>query len=189
MFYDGSGPTVMTSTQQQQRAAAAKRRPPPEKHSLARIEPRLRRLVVRAGNNSCAATKVLQRFEDCILQHYFPEHDYETVLPAEWWTGLLEGEPTTTRKNMSDGTAVEEDCDSKSLLLDFVFPDTPNAGFHRLLLHAVCQFHGLKASARNTKAGDSQEMRMSCVSGRIEETPVDGKLPTSIISCIEAMEG
>jgi hypothetical protein len=172
--------------------AKNKRLPSPEKHSLARIEPRLRRLVVRAGHNSCAATNVMQRFEDYILQHYFPELGYEKVLLAEWWTGLLADEPTTKMNVVEEPEAGCEASSSSSpqgsnklLQLEFVFPDTPNAGFHRLLLHAVCQFHGLKATAKNATSPDSsQDIRMSNVSGRIEEILEEAKLPISLIACI-----
>jgi hypothetical protein len=185
-FFDGSGPAMTTP-------AKNKRLLSPEKHSLARIEPRLRRLVVRAGHNSCAATNVMQRFEDYILQHYFPEPGYEKVHLADWWTGLLEDEPTTKMNVVEEPEAGCEASSSSSspqgsntlLQLEFVFPDTPNAGFHRLLLHAVCQFHGLKAMAKNATSQDSsQDIRMSNVSGRIEETPEDAKLPISLIACI-----
>jgi hypothetical protein len=165
-FFEGSGP--MISTKQRSHAKH------PEIHSLTRIEPRLRRLVVRACNNSCAATKVIQRFEDYLMSHYFSGCK---ELPEEWWAGLLVNEPRT--KNMNDD--VEESSPGSKLVLEFVFQDTQNAGFHRLLLHALCQFHGLKATARNS----DNEIRTSSVSGRIEPTLGDAKLPNSLIGCIE----
>jgi hypothetical protein len=55
-----------------------------------------------------------------------------------WWESLLLECPTVTRRKDSDRVAAQ-----------FFFDSTlPTAGFHRLLLHAVCQFHGLNVVSR-----------------------------------------
>lgn len=144
--------------------------------SLARIEPRLRRLVVRACQNSYAATNVMQRLEDYLLHRFYPDIG-ETDFHAEWWSDLLIEVPTIEEREQLESKG-------KTLSLTFSFQASQNSGFHRLLLHALCQFHGLKAFAKTSKS--DKDVRVSYVSGRIAENMEQH--PMSLIACIEERE-
>lgn len=171
-FFEGAGPKLASSTN----IKAPNTKP---KQSLASIEPRLRRLVVRACQNSYAATKVIQQLEDFLLEQYFPEHD-KKELDVKWWSDLLTGEPTAAPRQMDEFKS----SDRTKLSLQFSFQKSPNSSFHRLLLHALCQFHGLKALAKNSKS--DEDIRMSAVTGIIAENL--NKSPISLIACIEERE-
>jgi len=97
---------------------------------MLRIEPRLRQVVVKACKNSYPATKVLSLFEDfCLL--FFSEGD-TWCFAEDWWKDILLEEPTCSSQKDNTRKA------------DFKFHvESSSAGFHRLLLHAVAQFHGL----------------------------------------------
>ena len=103
---------------------------------LKRIDARLRRLVVRACHNSYAAAKVVELFELFIL-HAF-QKDKSTLPNDGWWKDLLLECPTLTHRKDSQRPSAQF----------FFHPTLPTGGFHRLLLHAVCQFHGLNVSSR-----------------------------------------
>lgn len=95
---------------------------------LNRIDVRLRRVVIKACVNSFPASKVVERFEEFVVEAFSGTH------PKEWdWNDLLLEAPTISeRKDRSRVTA------------KFYFdPESSTAGFHRLLLNAVCQFHSL----------------------------------------------
>jgi phosphosulfolactate phosphohydrolase-like enzyme len=119
---------------------------------LHRIDPRLRRLVVRACHNSYAAAKVVELFESFIVQS-FTNDKKSTLLTDCWWSDLLLECPTLTHRR-----------DSRRSTAQFFFhPTLPTGGFHRLLLHAVCQFHGLNVVSRT-------EENYECIWGNGETT-------------------
>lgn len=76
-----------------------------------------------------------------------------------WWNDLLVKAPKKTNNtNNNDKMAVE-----------FYFPvDSSQGGFHRLLLHAVAQFHGLHVVSRLIP----NQARFLSVSGKIDDGPV-----------------
>lgn len=103
---------------------------------LNRIEPRLRRLLIRACHNSYAAAKVVEFFESFIILSF--SNVRSVSLKDGWWMDLLLECPTLTHRNDNH----------RSTAQFFFHPTLPTAGFHRLLLHAVCQFHGLNVVSR-----------------------------------------
>ena len=104
---------------------------------LNRVDARLRRVVVKAVNNSCPAARVVQRFEAFVLGTFSPTDS--SPKEDEDWKGLLLEPPTV----------VSERGVVPSIAIRFHFdPDSSTGGFHRLLLHAVCQFHGLDVESR-----------------------------------------
>ena len=109
---------------------------------MARIEPRLRRVVVKACSNSYPAAKVVEAFEDYLLGRH----------GGDWWNDLLLEAPT-------------EGFDDVSFYFD---ARSSTGGFHRLLLHAVAQFHGFKVrtrTCRRTVKGSECEVRMLSLRG------------------------
>jgi hypothetical protein len=122
------------------------------------VDPRLRRVVVKAVSNSCPAARVLERFEAYLLRTFSSASESEdphSTSPA----------PSSDGDNDSDGAAAwndlllaaptidrVENSESRHVVAHFHFdPDSPTGGFHRLLLHACAQFHGLEASSRMSK--------------------------------------
>jgi hypothetical protein len=103
---------------------------------LNRIDQRLRRLLIRACHNSYAAAKVVELFESFIVSSFM--NDTSTLLNDGWWRDLLLECPTLTHRKDSNRSTVQF----------FFHPTLPTGGFHRLLLHAVCQFHGLNVVSR-----------------------------------------
>ena len=119
---------------------------------LHRIDPRLRRLVVRACHNSYAAAKVVELFESFVVQS-FTNDKKSTLLTDCWWSDLLLEYPTINHRRDS----------CRSTAQFFFHPTLPTGGFHRLLLHAVCQFHGLNVVSRT-------EENYECIWGNGETT-------------------
>ena len=124
-----------------------------------RIENRLRRVVIKACTNSYPAAKVVEVFEDFVVRAFAQKKPSSST---DWWKDLLLEQPTvTTRK------------DSHTVAAQFYFDaESSTGGFHRLLLHAVAQFHGLKAVSKmvNINIGDRSQARALTVSGSISET-------------------
>ena len=132
-FFEGHGPVVATPGGG--KSGSIKRTALSGDDMLHRIDQRLRRLVVRACHNSYAAAKVVQLFETFVVSLFTGKSNVLREDP--WWSDLLLESPTVTRRNDNLYTA------------QFFFDSTlPTAGFHRLLLHAVCQFHGLNVVSR-----------------------------------------
>lgn len=102
---------------------------------LLRIESRLRRIVVKACENSAPASTVVNTVEAFLVR----AHRGKKVMDndTDWWVDLLLEPPTVTCR-------IRDDVYSTRFLFD---GDSPNGGFHRLLLHGLCQFHGLKAAS------------------------------------------
>jgi hypothetical protein len=104
---------------------------------LNRIDGRIRRVVVRALENSFPASKVVNTLENFLVSRY--EGDSSTTLEPNWWNGILLDAPTVAKENN----------DSSSITFRF-HPSDSTGGFHRLLLHGLCQFHGLEARSSTT---------------------------------------
>mmetsp|Transcript_22386 Transcript_22386/g.33479 ORF Transcript_22386/g.33479 Transcript_22386/m.33479 type:complete len:527 (+) Transcript_22386:162-1742(+) len=64
----------------------------------------------------------------------------------------------------------DEHISKKTLVAQFVFDAKGKGGFHRVLLHAVCQFHGLHAHSTTTsvttEGGKDSKARMLTVTGK-----------------------
>jgi hypothetical protein len=114
-----------------------------------RIDNRLRRIVVKACENSYAASKVVNTLEEYLIRVHAGKTDKRTR--EEWLEFLLEPPTVTTprrTKHNHDDAVNDESKKSTSLVTRFLFDaDSPTGGFHRLLLHGLCQFHGLSAAS------------------------------------------
>jgi len=122
-----------------------------------RIENRLRKVVVKACTNSYPAAKVVESFEDFVIRALAGK---KLKVSSDWWKDLLLEQPTvTTRK------------DSRTVARFYFDAESSTGGFHRLLFHAVAQFHGLKAVSEmvNIQIGDKSQARALTVSGAISE--------------------
>ena len=122
-----------------------------------RIDNRLRRVVVKACSNSYPALKVVKVFEEYIIATC--AHNGVFRGDALWWSTLLVESP-----------AVNHGGDKLRVL--FTFPgESSTGGFHRLLLHAVAQFHGLKALSKTGKSPRGGDVRTLYVSGTLPQKP------------------
>lgn len=132
-----------------------------------RMDPRLRRLVVRACHNSFAAAKVMGLFEDFVVTSFIlgdsqrKKKGLLKSLQEGWWKDLLLECPAVSQRK-----------DNSRYSANFFFPPTSSTGgFHRLLLQAICQFHGLNAVSRmvrNLSIADNTEARALIVTGNFE---------------------
>lgn len=118
-----------------------------------RIEARLRRIVVKACENSYAASKVVDTLEKFLVQVYNGERD--EVLTKECQDFLLDAPivtaPRSSKKEKKHGNQETDTTNSASKVIKFMFDsDSATGGFHRLLLHGVCQFHCLRATSSTT---------------------------------------
>lgn len=157
-FFEGEIPSWSVPVRQQSPVIAV---PLSNRVMLARIDSRLRRIVSKACANSLPAEKVVRRFE-CFVLRQFQETDDWVILgdDSEEWTDLLLRAPKMTQRTFGSTT------------VEFYFdPDSSTGGFHRLLLHAVCQFHGLQAVSRvaNVSIGKVSKSRALFVQGSINE--------------------
>lgn len=103
-------------------------------HMMNRIDARLRRVVVKACENSFPASKVVHTLEAFLVRAYAGKSD---TTPRDTWKELLLEPPTVTHRKRDD-----------TYITRFLFDaDSSTGGFHRLLLHGLCQFHGLGATS------------------------------------------
>jgi hypothetical protein len=128
---------------------------------LNRIENRLRAVLFKACRNSDAALQTVQTLENGLLQIYRNKSDKPTksghLNKKDWWHELLLQEPSVTRQ-----------ADSQRIITQFYFDaDNASSGFHRILLNAICQFHGLCAVSRTLPmvTDESKTVRALTVKG------------------------
>lgn len=123
---------------------------------MKRIDSRLRPVVVKACANSYPATFVVRVLEEYLVQLFSQTKRWK--LEDDWWNELLVKAPEQTTNHNNDKVVVE-----------FYFPvDSSQGGFHRLLLHAVAQFHGLNVVSRLVP----NQARFLSVSGKLDNGPV-----------------
>jgi phosphoribosylpyrophosphate synthetase len=119
---------------------------------LNRIYGRLLSVVTRACSTSQASVKFVDAYEQFLVQCFGKEK--ATPLEADVSASLLEP-PTVTRKK------------SGSTIARFYFDSISSAGgFHRLLLHAVTQFHGLNAISKTVEM-ETNTARLLTVTGNL----------------------
>ena len=174
-FFEGAGPLPSCSllnpprrhtstTKQLEYLTAAAR--------MNRIDPRLQSVVVRACRNSFAAAKVVERLEDYVASTFQREHSDWILIPTPpasnnrsneeeqglWWKGLLLQSPTVSKNKNNHTNTMDDDSSEEggtvhvkgNYTVQFLFDaDSSTGGFHRLLLQAICQFHGLNTVSRN----------------------------------------
>ena len=107
-----------------------------------RIENRLRRIVVKACENSYAASKVVNTLEDFLIRTSQGQQDNCTE--DEWKEFLVEPPIVYGRSSSSS----EPQHKTHKISVKFLFDEqSSTGGFHRLLLHGLCQYHCLRASS------------------------------------------
>jgi hypothetical protein len=143
---------------------------------LSRLHGRLRKVVTRACSNSQASIKFVDAYERFLVQFY--GKGKVTSLEADVSASLLEP-PTVTRKK------------SGKTVARFYFDSVSSAGgFHRLLLHAVTQFHGLQAVSKTvemeantarllTVVGSLSGPKVRLVDHIIDGSPSNNRFPAS----------
>mmetsp|Transcript_6066 Transcript_6066/g.6781 ORF Transcript_6066/g.6781 Transcript_6066/m.6781 type:complete len:228 (+) Transcript_6066:2-685(+) len=118
-----------------------------------RIESRLRRIVVKACENSYAASKVINTLEDFLIRAYNGEKDERSQ--EEWKEFLLDSPIVTEHRcdmQIIDHKDRNSKCNNRRLIIKFLFDaDSTTGGFHRLLLHGICQFHCLHATSSSNR--------------------------------------
>jgi hypothetical protein len=121
---------------------------------LDRIDPRLKRVVFKAGTNSQPAFLVMQRLEEFVVQVFAG-----VSAEVETFTDLLLEAPIVTKLG-----------DSRYKCRFYFHPDLPSGGFHRLLLHAICQFHGFQVTSKtmDIQIGIETKARTLTVTGRMD---------------------
>ena len=101
-----------------------------------RIDARLRRVLTKACENSYAASRIVDKFEGFLLGIF---SEKVKIPPGIKWEGLLLKDPSVTLP-MASG--------SPSVTSKFCFDaELSSSGFNRLLLHGLCQYHGLSAAS------------------------------------------
>jgi hypothetical protein len=163
-FFEGTGPMPVMSTSYPRGSGACKKGPLTADDMLNHMDPRLRRLAVRACHNSFAAAKVVGLFEEFVVRSFTKRTTKLMSLDECWWEDLLLECPTITQRK-----------DNNRYAAQFLFHETsPTGGFHRLLLHAVCQFHGLNSVSRmvrNFTVGDKKTTaRALTVTGNMDDS-------------------
>jgi hypothetical protein len=176
-FLDGEMPEAEESQSRPEMPA-----PLTASRMLHRIDPRLRRVVLKAGTNSQPAFLVIKRFEDFVVRA-FVANEEASIWDRELFEDLLLEAPTLTAKASDRG--LRRTC-------QFYFhPDSATGGFHRLLLHAICQFHGFHAASKlsDVRIREHTKARALIVTGTL-----DPDVKFRLVHCLvsddaEAIEG
>lgn len=125
---------VAVEAPSQPRSHVSHKRPLTADDMMNRIDNRLRRIVIKACTNSYPAAIVVETFETFLVSSFTGK---KPKLAADWSNDLLLEPPTITHRK-----------DSRSVAQFFFDANSSSGGFHRLLLHAICQFHGLNAASK-----------------------------------------
>ena len=95
----------------------------------------------------------------------------------DWWRDILLEAPTVTHLAQQDhvSTTTKTTSSITTTTIRFLFDGhSPNGGFHRLLMHGLCQFHGLKATSTTvnvtSRHGTTVEARLLVATGTVTET-------------------
>lgn len=153
-FFDGALPCDNTHSSTSKRKVVTDTNLLTPLERFHRIETRLRRIVVKACENSYAASKVVNALEEFLIQVHNGEQDERS---QEEWQEFLLDSPTVTIASRSTTKTNDEAQDSVTTrpdkrIIKFLFDaDSATGGFHRLLLHGVCQFHCLSATSSTTR--------------------------------------
>jgi len=118
-----------------------------------RIQGRLRNVIIRACSSK-TTVKIVDAFEECLCRCFLNEQsNYKESIPCDVKTLLTELK--TKKQEKSD-----------QITAYFYFDaDSSSAGFHRLLLHGICQFHSLHAIS-NTVDFNKKPARQLVVTGK-----------------------
>ena len=126
-----------------------------------RIQERLKRLIIRLCMSSDFIVKVLNAFEAVLVSEMSVD-----VRSSDWSSfenilnGVLLQPPLVSRSRPINQYT---DC-GKIVRFNFDI-DSSRSARHRMLLHALCQFHGLKASSTTTSRGRTLTVTGLCKGG------------------------
>ena len=135
-----------------------------------RMEPRIRNVVKRAVISSPFAVSVMSAYEDVLVNRMMASTESNTVLEVILVRPVVMKEEESSKskrdkkKSKSNSSRNEDERKEDSnkgggskvgrIVFHFHFDaEGTNAGFHRLLLHAVCQYHGMHASSTTVVNG------------------------------------
>ena len=177
-FFEGSLPfdNIHTSSSSSKRKVVVDTNSLTPLERFHRIEARLRRIVVKACENSYAASKVVNTLEDFLIRVHHNGENNDERSREEWQEFLLDSPTVTTRRySMKNKNQQHDEQDpsstssasinSRKLIIKFLFDaDSATGGFHRLLLHGVCQFHCLRATS-STMQINGKEARVLTATG------------------------
>jgi hypothetical protein len=149
---------------------------------MKKVNPRLLNVVIRACKGSGFTRNVVDAFENLISS--MPKNGSSasstTAIQKDIWKKVLIQKPLVTRKSRAGGNG-------SNLTIRMLFCDDESKGaFNRLLLHAVCQFHGLDTASSTTSKGH----RMMTVTGLckgekfrfLDFVPFDGTVSLAVTS-------
>jgi hypothetical protein len=103
---------------------------------IQQIPDRLKNVVIRACSSSENTKSIVDALEDCLTKCFLHDSDGSECYANEDLASSLLFKPNVTKRVSSGHTTVRFAFDASS----------SKGGFHRLLLHAICQFHGLTTS-------------------------------------------
>jgi len=112
---------------------------------IQRIDKRLQKVVEKACKNSFPACKVVETFESFLVRSFMNDDDDSDQKEEEEEDNraiiedVLLKPPIVTRSSSSRQIT--------TTIQMFFDGESPTGGFHRLLVHAVAQFHGLKSTS------------------------------------------
>jgi hypothetical protein len=163
---------------------------------MRRLDPRLRRVVVKACTNSYAASQVVEAFETYllgVLRHVGIHPDIrldatESRDTGDWWKDVLTASPEVTVTN--EQGICDEVRDMCSIEIRLIF-DAAHAkdGFNRLLFSAVGQFHGFRTRLSDEASGRGLAIRgVLCQSTLLKVSPTTPRLLTHIDDLNEEKE-
>eukprot|EP00978_Attheya_sp_CCMP212_P019533 scaffold54866_cov60-Attheya_sp.AAC.2 len=114
---------------------------------LERLPERLRGIAVRAVSTSEWAAQAVTTLEDFLVGLSNEEEDEPDAIQKYnvLWDAILVQPPRVTRRPAESSSS-----SGNNAICQFLFDLNRNpkqAAFHRLLLHAVCHFHGLSATS------------------------------------------
>lgn len=123
---------------------------------LKRVPERLRNVVIRACSSSEATVKLVDAYETFLVQSFA---EGKAPMDGDIAGSLLE--PPSVTQTKSGSTVARFSFDSESSA----------GGFHRLLLHAVCQFHSLHAVSKTIEL-ETRSARLLTVTGTLRGSKV-----------------
>ena len=160
-FFEGEFPCGVVTD----RTARQPKKPTSGEEMMFRIDSRLRRVVTKACQNSYPAARVVKTFETFLLNSFrlMSKSRPADALVETWWEDILLEQPTVTKRR-----------DGKIMTAQFYFdPANATGGFHRLLLHAVSQFHGLSAVSRMARISIGEHCKSRALS--VTGSPIEAK--------------
>jgi hypothetical protein len=141
-FFSGELHASAPSAPPQYRKSASDIIDPSPEDLFHRIDGRLRRVVVKACENSAPACKIVESFENYLIAAFDKDDDNPN---SNCWEGVLLERPSVSH---------QEGVTHVTFLFD---GESTSGGFHRILVHAVSQFHCLKVKTFSQAESPSEQ--------------------------------